>query len=137
MKGVNIYLNFDGNTREAMTFYAECLGAELDVQTFKDVGMSGPPGSEDRAVHARLSKGSIVLMASDPPVGTAITQGDNFWINVDCDSVDELERLFNALGDGGKVVMDVQDTFWRARFGMLKDKFGIGWMFNCELPKKA
>jgi len=51
--------------------------------------------------------------------------------------VEEIETLFKAFGDGGKVIMEIQDTFWGARFGMLKDKFGIGWMFNCELPRKA
>lgn len=137
MKGLTPYLNFDGNTREAMTFYADCLGAKLDIQTFKDVGMSDPPESADRVIHARVSKGSTVLMASDPPVGMAVTQGDNVWINIDCEDVDEIERLFKAFGDGAKVIMELQDTFWGARFGMLRDKFGIGWMFNCELPPKA
>ena len=85
MKAFQPYLNFDGNTRDAMAFYQTCTDGELTVQTFGDVKAPGPPGSENRVMHARLAK----------------------------------------------------DQFWGARFGMLTDKFGINWMFNCELPKKG
>ncbi|HEX2723023.1 MAG TPA: VOC family protein [Gemmatimonadaceae bacterium] len=137
MKGTNTYLNFDGETREAMTFYAKCLDAQLDIQSFKDAGMSGPPGTEDRIIHARLAKGSAVLMASDTMPGMSFTKGNNFWINIDCDDPAEQDRLFAAFGEGGKVLMELQDQFWGARFGMLTDKYGVGWMFNCEIPRKS
>jgi PhnB protein len=137
MKAFQVYLNFDGNCREAMTFYQRALDAELEIQSFGDVQMEGPPGSENRIMHARLSKGGNVVMASDTMPGMQFTQGNNFHINIDCDSTEELERYFSALGDGGKVTMEPQDTFWGARFGMLVDRFGVGWMFNCELKKHA
>jgi Uncharacterized protein conserved in bacteria len=136
MKALVSYLNFDGQTREAMTFYAKCLDAQLETSTFKDMGMDSPPGAEDRVIHARLSKGSMVLMASDSMPGQQVFQGNNFWVMVDCDNGEEVDRLFKAFGEGGKVVMEVQDTFWNARFGMLKDRFGTGWMFNADMPKK-
>jgi len=135
MKGINTYLNFDGETRDAMTFYAKCLDAEISIQSFRDAKMSGPPGAEDRIIHARVSKGSAVLMASDTMPGMVFDKGNNFWINIDCDDPAEQDRLFKALGEGGNVVMELADQFWGARFGMLTDKFGIGWMFNCELSK--
>jgi len=129
------YLNFDGNTREAMTFYQKCLGAQLEIQTFGD--MKAPfPGQENSVMHARLSKGSAVLMASDPMPGTPVLVGNNVWITQDCESVEEIERLFVAFGEGGTVIMPLADQFWGARFGMLTDKFGINWMFNHELPGK-
>lgn len=137
MKSFITYLNFDGTAREAMTFYQKCLGAELEIQTFKDAKMDAPGGAENRVMHARLVKGSAVLMASDTMPGMAYKQGNNFSITIECDSVAEEEKLFNALGAGGKVTMPLQDTFWGARFGMLTDKFGINWMFNTELPKKG
>jgi PhnB protein len=137
MKAFQPYLNFDGNTREAMTFYSKCLGGKLDIQTFGDVKAPGPPGSENRVMHARIDSGPAVLMASDTMPGMAFTKGNNVHINVDCDSVDEIERIFKAMSEGGKVTMPLQDQFWGARFGMLVDKFGMNWMFNCELPKKG
>jgi PhnB protein len=137
MRAIIAYLNFDGNARDAMTFYAKCLGATLHLQSFKDAKVDAPKGGENRTIHARLEKGSAVLMASDTMPGMPFTQGNNFSVSIDCESIPETEKLFKAFGEGGKVTMPLQDTFWGARFGMLTDKFGVQWMFNCELPKKG
>jgi PhnB protein len=137
MKAITPYLNFDGHTHEAMTFYHKILGGSLDIQTFGDLKAPGPPGSEKRVVHARITNGPVVLMASDTMPGMPFVQGNNIHINIDCDTVAELERLFTAFGEGGNVTMPLSDQFWGARFGMLTDKFGVRWMFNCELPKKG
>jgi PhnB protein len=137
MKAIMPYLNFDGKTREAMTFYHKILGGDLNIQTFGDVKAPGPPGSEDRVIHAGVRSGSAVLMASDTMPGTPFIQGNNIHINIDCDSVAEIERLFAGFSEGGQVTMPLADQFWGARFGMLTDKFGMHWMFNCELPKKG
>ncbi|MFL5574654.1 MAG: VOC family protein [Gemmatimonadaceae bacterium] len=138
MNALITYLNFDGNARDAMTFYQKCLGAELHIQTSGDVKAPGPPGSENRVIHARLTKGGkAVLMASDTMPGSTLVQGNNFLVNIDCESIPEIERLFAAFSAGGKVMMPLQDTFWGARFGMLTDKFGVQWMFNYDLAKKG
>ena len=65
-----------------------------------------------------------------------VKQGNNYHINIDCESEAEIEKLFDALGEDGKITMPLQDTFWGARFGMLTDRFGVNWMFNFEKPKK-
>lgn len=135
MRAFQPYLNFDGNARDAMTFYQKCVDGELVIQTFGDVKAPGPPGTENRVMHARLSKGSAVVMASDTMPGMPFKPGNTFWVNVDCESVPEIEKLFAAFAEGGKVTMPLADQFWGARFGMLVDKFGINWMFNCELKK--
>ena len=137
MKSFQPYLNFDGNARDAMTFYQKALGGELSIQTFKDVGAPAPAGAENRVMHARLQKGNAVLMASDTMPGMTFKPGNHTWVNVDCDSVDEIEKAFKALSAGGQVTMPLQDQFWGARFGMLVDKFGTQWMMNAELPKKG
>ncbi len=138
MKTFTIYLTFDGNAREAMTFYQRCLGAELALQTFGEAPMDSPPGAENRVMHARLAKGAAAIMASDTMPGMPLTQGNNFSITIECESVAEAERLYSALGEGGKATMPLQDTFWGARFGMLTDKFGVNWMLNCQLqPQPA
>lgn len=137
MRAFHIYLNFDGNTREAMTFYQKCLDAKLSLQTFGDAKMDVPKGGEERIVHARLEKGNAIIMASDTQPGMQFTQGNNFSISIDCESSAEIDKLFKAFGAGGNVTMPLQDTFWNARFGMLTDKFGVNWMFNYELPRKG
>jgi len=143
MKAINPYLTFDGNCREAMTFYAKALDAELSIKTFKESGME-TPGMADRVMHAHISRGGggalmsggqAVLMASDSQPNQPVTFGDNVWLSIDCDDTAEQDRIFEGLSDGGKVVMPLNNTFWGARFGMLKDKFGLGWMLNCELKK--
>ena len=85
--------------------------------------------------HASLTKEAPILMASDAMPGMPFTQGNNFWVNINCESLPEIERLFTALGEKGKVVMPLQDMFWGAHFGMLTDQFGINWMFNYERSK--
>jgi PhnB protein len=136
MKNTQTYLNFDGNTRDAMEFYHKALGGKLDVMTFADAHVPGPPGSENRVMHARLESGPVILMASDTMPGHPFTMGNNFHINIDCSSNDEQDKLFQALCQGGTITMPLADQFWGARFGMLKDRFGVHWMFNSELPKK-
>jgi len=133
MKAINPYLNFDGRTREAMTFYAKALGAKLDIMTNKESGMAGP--GEDRIMHAKLGSGSTVIMASDSQPGMPVSMGNNVWISVDCSSTSEQDKHFAGISEGGTVVMPLAEQFWGARFGMVRDKFGLGWMFNCQLPK--
>jgi PhnB protein len=137
MKEVVTYLNFDGNCREAMEFYQKCLGAELMLMPFSEMPGGVPPGSEHRVMHARLTKGITLLMASDTLPGRPSQPGNNFAVSIQAESLHEIESLFAALSEKGTVTMPLQDMFWGARFGMLKDQFGIHWMFNFELPKQS
>jgi len=133
MKEINTYLTFDGNCRDAMKFYERCFGAKLELMPFSEGPGQVPPEAKDRVMHAKLSKGSVVLlMASDTMPGMAFRQGNNFSVCLQCESLEEIERLFAAVGEEGKVTMALQDTFWGARFGMVTDRFGINWMFNFE-----
>jgi PhnB protein len=139
VKGANIYLNFDGNCREAMTFYGECLQADPNFTPFS----AGPPEmpavaktAPDRILHAELASGPVVLMASDILPGIPFQQGNNFSICIDCETEPEMERLFAALSENGKVTMPLHDAFWGGRFGMLTDQFGISWMFSLRAPSQ-
>ncbi len=137
MKAVVTYLNFDGNCGEAMKFYARCLEAELYIMPFSEAPGDFPKEAKDRVMHARLTRaGSAILMASDTMPGMPFRPGNNFSISVDCESLEETDRLFTSLGEKGKVTMPLQETFWGARFGMISDQFGINWMFNFEQPKR-
>jgi len=138
MKAINVYLTFDGNCRQAMEFYKTCFGGELFTLPFSE----GPPElklpkkSKNRILHSKLVSGGVELMASDAMPGMKFKRGNNFSVSVDCDTREELERIFAAVGKRGKVTMPLQDTFWGARFGMIADKFGISWMLNLEKEKQ-
>jgi PhnB protein len=134
MKYINAYLIFDGNCREAMEFYARNFEADLQLSPFSDAPGT-PKEAKDRIIHARMTKGNTILMASDNMPGMPYTQGNSYWVSVQCESLAEIEKLFPLFTDGGKVSMPLQDTFWNARFGMLTDRFGVNWMFNFEKGK--
>jgi len=137
MKAMVTYLNFEGNCREAMKFYQRCLGGELSLMPFSEAPGDFPKEAKDRVMHARVTKdGTTLLMASDTMPGSNFVQGTNFSISIDCQSAEETDRLYNAFSENGKITMPLQDAFWGARFGMLRDKFGINWMFNFEKPKQ-
>jgi len=136
MKDLKTYLTFDGNCREAMQFYAKCLKGELQLVPFSDVPGDVPKQAKDRIMHARLARRNAVVMASDTMPGMPFQQGNNFSIAIGCESQQEIEKLFAALGEKGKVTMPLQETFWAARFGMLTDRFGIQWMFNLDKPQQ-
>jgi PhnB protein len=137
MKAINVYLTFDGNCREAMEFYKKCFGGELYMMRFSEApaDLKLPKESKDRIIHAKLTAGSAVLMASDTMPGMEFQHGNNFSVYVDCESEQEIKKLFAAVGKSGKVTMPLQDTFWGAYFGVLTDRFGISWMFSLEKPR--
>ena len=137
VKELTTYLTFDGNCRDAMEFYKKCLDAQLYLMPFSEAPGEVPERAKNRIIHAKLTKGAAVLMASDTMPGMPFQQGNNFSVSVSCESLQEIERLFTAIGVNGKVTMQLQDTFWGARFGMLTDQFGIHWMFNFEHPEKS
>jgi PhnB protein len=135
MKTVTAYISFDGNCRQAMSFYQQCLRTELQLNPYPDA--KGQPSSDPAAkiMHSQLVReGSPILMAADSCDGS-LQPGNNFSVSIDCDSLDEADRLFAAFSQGGDVRMPLTDAPWGARFGMLTDQFGIQWMFNCNLPQ--
>ncbi len=134
MKSIQAYLLFNGNCREVMTFYAEALGGELSVVTYGEAPGAPPAEGGDHVMHARLTGGSAVLMASDMPPGRTASAGDNFGLSVECADAEEQGRIFAALGEGATVHMPLQDTFWGSHFGMLTDKFGVRWMLDLPMP---
>jgi PhnB protein len=136
MKTVTTYLSFDGNCREAVSFYQQCLGGELQLSPYPDA--SGQPSSDPAAkvMHSQLIRGGApFLMASDSHQSGSLRSGNNFSVAIDCESVDEADRVFAALSRGGNATMPLTDAPWGARFGMLTDQFGIQWMINCYMQQ--
>ena len=137
MKQANPYVIFNGTCRQAMEFYQRSFGGELSLMTYAEMpgGCADfPQEAKDWIMHARLTMGPAVLMASDTRPGIPVQQGNHVFISIHCDSVQEAGKLFNALGEQGEVTMPLQETFWALRFGMLTDQFGIKWMLNLDKP---
>lgn len=137
MKSINPYLIFDGNCEAAFNFYKEVFGSkEMFISKFSEIpGDEGKKVSEadkDKVMHVSLPMGNTILMGSDAGEGYSgkINSGNNFSISIDTDSKEEADRFFKGLSEGGVVLMNMNDTFWGAYFGMLTDKFGINWMVS-------
>ena len=131
MTHINAYLNFNGQTRDAMKFYQECLGGELVMQKISESPMAARMPSEMGAkiLHSSLTKNNLILMASDM-MGNNIVKGNSISLCVICSSDEEINSFFSKLSAGGTVVEPLHQSFWGATFGSLTDKFGITWIFN-------
>lgn len=133
MKSIVPYLLFNGNCREAMNFYKDCFGGNLEIFTFADAPDPSACGNAipDQIMHAALTKGDFVIMASDDPMGSP-KAGNTISLSIPVDTIEETKALFNKLAEGGNITMPLSETFWAAQFGMLTDKYGFHWMLNCD-----
>ncbi len=137
MKTVTAYLSFEGNCRQAVSFYRECLAAELEVSPYPDASGQPSPDPGAKIMHSQLTRGGApILMASDTLQAGSLKAGNNFSIAIDCESVEEADRLFAALSLEGEIRMPLTDAPWGARFGMLTDRFGVQWLINCYLAAR-
>jgi PhnB protein len=146
MPFINPYLSFNGNCEAAFQFYQSVFGGELELYRFKET----PPEEEggypiaenerERVMHVSLPIGERgVLMGCDTSEvsGSIATCGNNITISICTDSEEEAKRVFNALAEGGTIIMPIEKTFWADLFGMLVDSFGIPWMVNYEKGGKC
>ncbi|MBD2755427.1 VOC family protein [Spirosoma validum] len=133
MTQINAYLTFDGNCREAMTFYQECLDSELYLQTVGESPVAAQMTAEwqQKILHASLTKGNLVLMGSDMN-RTSLIKGNSITLSINCSSEEELTTFFTRLSAGGKIIDPIADMFWGAKFGAFTDKFGINWIVNYD-----
>ena len=127
------YLFFNGRCEEAIDFYRNALGAEVEMMMrFKESPDPLPPGLiapgfENKVMHASVRIGGAVMMASDG-MAAGETNFKGFSLSIDAPDAAGVDRLFNALAEGGSVTMPLGKTFWSPRFGMVSDRFGVGWM---------
>lgn len=140
---VQPYLFFGGRCAEAVEFYRSALGAEVEMtMRYKDspepmpVGMLAP-GFEDKVMHTSFRIGATTIMASDGCGGDSDAKSfDGFSLSLAVADKAAAERAFAALSEGGEVRMPLCETFWSPCFGMLADRFGVGWMINV-VPESA
>ncbi len=127
------YLFFNGRCEEALNFYREAIGAQVvmmmrnqDSPEPHPPGML-PAGSENKVMHVAFTVGQSTVMASDGQC-SGVTDFKGFSLSIDADDEASAKRMFDALAAGGQVQMPLTKTFWSPCFGMLSDRFGVGWM---------
>ena len=123
---VEPYLYFQGRCDEAFAFYAEAVGAKVEMLVrFRDMP-GGPPDAGDKVMHALVRIGESTLLASDGQ-NLGATSFDGFALALSADSDGEAEARFAALAAGGEVQIPMGPTPFAARFGMVRDRFGVHW----------
>lgn len=132
MSKIDPYLFLNGRADEAIAFYRDALGAELAMrmsfgESPEKSPMPLPPGWDQKVMHAALQVGDTQLMLSDADCADD-AQFKGFRLSLNCDDEASARRAFDRLAAGGQVQMPLGKTFWSPLFGMLTDKFGIGWM---------
>jgi PhnB protein len=134
MAQANPYINFNGNCKEAMNFYKECIGGELTLMPVAGTPIEAqcPPAMADQIAHASLIKNGFVLMATDMVRPEGYKPGNNMAVSVNCESEEEINAMYSRLSEGGSVIESLKEQFWGAKFGAIVDKFGICWMFNYD-----
>ncbi|RYD82838.1 MAG: VOC family protein [Sphingobacteriales bacterium] len=118
MAQVNPYFNFNGNCREAMNFYKDCIGGELKIMSVSDTPMAEQmPDMKDNVMHSQLEKnGSIILMASDMMRGKP-NDGNTVSIMINCESEEEINNVYKKLSEGGEILDELKLQFWGDIFG--------------------
>jgi PhnB protein len=133
---LNTYLNYGGNCAEAFRFYEEHLGAKIGMM-MKHGDMPDasrvPPEMKDAVLHAQITIGDSMIMASDVPVDR-FKPMRSVYLALNLSSDADAERLFKVLAEGGEIYMPLQETFFASRFAQLRDRFGTSWMIMHERP---
>ena len=132
---VQTYLTFNGRCEEAIEFYKKTLGAKVEMMMrFKEAPADHKcsPGTEDKIMHACMRIGDTAVMASDGMTQGGQPEFKGFALTLNAKDGADAERLFSALSQGGKVQQPLVETFFSPKFGMLADKFGVGWMVMVE-----
>ncbi|HLH31174.1 MAG TPA: VOC family protein [Terriglobia bacterium] len=128
------HLVFDGQCEKAFQFYAECFGAKI-ISMMKwnqtPAADQAPPGAGDRIVHATMNASGTYVFGADAFPGK-YEKPQGFFVLFSVNDSEQAERIFNKLADGGTIDMPMQETFWAARYGVVRDRFGIPWEINCS-----
>lgn len=128
---LNPYLAFRGNARQAMEFYQSVLGGDLTASTFGEFQVSDDPAEADHIMHSQLeTPAGFTLMGADMPKSMPFEDGETITISLSGDDESELRGYWDGLADGAAIATPLELAPWGDHFGMLTDKFGIGWLIN-------
>lgn len=134
---VEVFLNFNGNCREAVEFYVKVFGTEKPKimsygDTPPDQKFPLPEEAKDLVMYTTLNINGSNVMFSDSPPGMPLVAGNNISLIISSKNMDEIQSLFNKLKEGGTVGMELQETFWSKCYGFVTDRFGIQWQLNLD-----
>ncbi|HEX5804983.1 MAG TPA: VOC family protein [Macromonas sp.] len=137
---VQPYLFFDGRCAEAIQFYQQAIGAQVDMlMRYRDSPEPPPPGTRgdigDWVMHANLRIGPGQVMMADDCTGHP--QFGGFSLSLEVADEAEAQRCFDGLANGGQVIMPLGKTFFSPCFGMVRDRFGVSWMLIVAVPPMA
>lgn len=131
---LQVYFVLNGNAKEAIDFYSGVFGSEAKIMTFGEAppqpGYQLPEEAKDRIMHAHLEIEGNIVMFSDTFPGQPYTVGNNITLAIVTEDLDKLQRYYDQLKEGGKVGMELQETFWSKAYGQVTDKFGVEWQLN-------
>ena len=133
------HLNFGGNCKEAFGFYEQNLGGKITVMmTQADMPAAGrPPGADlDAVAHARMIIGNAELIGNDVPADR-FQPMRSAYLYLTVDTPEEADRIYAVLSEGGQAYMPLAETFFAARFAMLRDRFGVSWTLICPRPRTS
>jgi PhnB protein len=134
---VDVYINFNGNCREAVEFYAHVFETEAPhIMTFGEAPPHPdyplPEEAKNLVMHTRLNIDGSNVMFSDVMPGMNFTEGNNITLAFVSKNMEQIKSVYNKLQDGGKIDMELQETFWSKLYGQVTDKFGIMWQLNYD-----
>jgi len=134
---IEVHLHFNGNCREAVNFYSKIFDLkEPNIMTYEEAPSEANDSLTDEVkklvMYTNLKIFGSDVMFSDATPDKPVTQGDNIFLNIEFNNLEEITSLFNQLKEGGTVLMDLQKTFFAKYYGLLVDKFGIPWQLVYE-----
>ena len=134
MAKLDLYLNYAGKCEEAFRFYEEHLGGRIMSMMRHEEHLNPglPPEYRTKILHAQLELGGTTLMGADIPGAEPMRSA---YASLTLDTAAEADRIYGILADGGQIFMKMEETFFAARFAMLRDKFGTSWMLLAERPR--
>ena len=128
---LNTYVNFRGNCEAAFNFYVQHLGGTITSLTRhgeQPAGAQRVPDWDGKVLHGRIAIGGTELFGADVPTAEPMRSA---YLSLTLTSLAEADRIYSALSDGGEIFMKMEETFFAARFAMLRDRFGVSWMLMC------
>ena len=131
------FLNYGGNCEQALRFYEQHLGGKITTMMThaqQPNGSEVPAERKNAILHARLELGDTEIMASDVPA-EHFQPMRSAYLSLLVDGIDEAERIYSLLSEGGQIFMPMEETFFAFRFAMLRDRFGTSWMILHERPR--
>ena len=129
---LELFINFNGNCREAVEFYAKVFKSKVNhlmtyAETPPDPNYTLEEADKNKIMYASVAIGNMLVMFMDMPSSVPLIEGNNISPTLSLEDKTEITRLFNELKEGGTVLMDLRKTFFSEHYGMVKDKYGIIW----------